>query len=213
MQSACSTTSSALPAAIKAAIDAYPDWINRTQSRRADLSFQAAPLGFALFDALTLAVDVRCGENLAATYRLNIDYYAARVAAGCLVLSPLLVKWADNGTHRKPGHDEIITAHCVDCLRGLHGDKRMAGCNMLLTTGYLTVQRGGMAFFAGLGWKSASFSTERILRDKQQGLLRKVARRIDDISRADRTLPEELSTIRFAYRHISARTIPATQNG
>jgi len=203
------TTTLPFPKPLAATLADYPAFINRTEAQRGDLSFHAAPLDHSLFDAPTLAVEIRCGDVVAATYRLNVDYHAA---PGCLVFSPLLVKWAENGAHRKPGHDGVIIAHCVDCLLGLQHDRRIAGCDMLLTTGYLTVQRGGMAFFAGLGWKSANFSSARTRSTGETGLLRKVARRIDDISRADRTLPEETSTIRFAYRHFPARAAAVSQH-
>jgi len=193
-----------LPAPLRAAAEAFPAGINKAHGVLGGLSFTAQPVDASLFGAPTLAVEARDGANIVATYRYNFSFYPAAKGAGCLVLSPLLVKWADSGAHRKPGHDRLIIDHCVGSLAALRGHENAADCSLLLTTGYLTVQRAGSPFFSGMGWRHVTITSE-VARKAARGLLRHAARRIDALSLPDRSMPEELSMVRFAFRLFPAR--------
>jgi hypothetical protein len=186
-----------LPAHIAGSFANLLPWINSELGSLNGLQFVAQELDHSLHESVTIAIDVVAAGSRVGTYKLNI---LPDLDANYLVLCPLVIMWADNGKHRKAGMDTIIIEHCLKWVDRLTKTLPMSVKDVIVATGYLTVQRGGMPFFANLGWRAVCFSSTHDTTAAKLGILRAITKRIDEISLPTRTIDEEKQFIRFAYK-------------
>lgn len=186
-----------LPAHIVAPLENLLPWISQHLGSLNGLQFVAQELDHSLHETVTIAIDVMAVGSKVATYKLNI---LPDLDTNFLVLCPLVIMWAENGKHRKPGMDMIIIEHCLKWVDRLTKSLSKPVKEVILATGYLTVQRGGMPFFANLGWRAVCFYAAQDANTDKLGIVRAISDRIDQISSSTRTMEEEKKFIRFAYR-------------
>lgn len=178
------------------------DIANSRHSDLDTLSFRALPPGFSLFDAPTYTVDILYDDLKIGTYKYNVleDAAVGKTARG-IILSPLVIQWAEGGKHKQSGMDKTIIRHCIKTIADYAAQSNTAHDAVLLTTAYLTKQRDGKKFFEDMGWQVIEYDTKETggmipaLHDPYA----QVATRIAALSAAHRTSTEEADHVCFAY--------------
>lgn len=186
------------------ALEALPDWINRSCPVLEGLRFNALPINRSLHDAPTVSVEVSGGDGLVAIYKYNFQLEPTSAVGIRLVLSPLVIMWAEGGVRRTSGMDGIIIRHCLESIGKYKGSLTPSLSEVILTTGYLTVQRAGRVFFEKLGWVVTDCMVREgaIVISDDQRHLRATLERIACLSRETRTLDIERASVCIAWTHI-----------
>lgn len=201
-----------LPAALSLDVDAdetmarLAEFTNDTMPTCGGFRFKALPPDTSLQSAPTYAVQLfGSADDLVVTYKYN---YFRDKTEGRFVwrLCPLVIQWEGNSPKREAGMDDAIITHCLSSLRGFFADELRGGdIQLIMATGYLTVQRHGHAFFDRMGWTLHSYAKEN---DTYPALalmplaIQKIAQRVDDISMPFRTDDIEIGTLSFAVTDI-----------
>lgn len=184
-------------------IHLLPNWINTHHAHGALFSFVAAPIDLAFNNLPTLCVKLFQGDVQQALYKFNIHTHD-----GCIVFSPLVVMWAEGQT-RITGIDHAIINHCTNSLTSFAAAHLPDVKNIMLTSGNLTVERAGKAFFTKLGFDIIT------LNKNEAGLwlglgeletpLQQAALQIDALSAAFRIDVREVNTLCFATLQLLSR--------
>lgn len=192
----------------EAIMRALADFANGQMPVCLGFKFTALPPDRSLQEAPTYAVQLHdAAGNLAVTYKYN--YFRQDTQDGVQwLLYPLVIQWegGKTPTFRQSGMDAAIIGHCLSSLRAFFADDLKTGrADIVMATGYLTVQRHGHAFFERMGWTLHNF-------EKRGGIypalaahssaLQSIAQRIDDISMPFRTEKVEADMLSFAVMRI-----------
>lgn len=185
------------------ALNLLTDWINTHHAHDAQFSFVAAPIDLAFNNLPTLCVKLFQGEQQQALYKFNIHTHD-----NCIVFSPLVVMWAEGQT-RIAGIDHAIINHCTNSLISFAKAHLNDIKNIMLTSGNLTVERAGKAFFTKLGFDIITLNKNEagvwVGLDQLENPLQQAALQIDGLSAPFRLDVREVNTLCFAILRLLSR--------
>ena len=163
------------------------------------LRFRVLAPDQSLFDTPTFSVEILQNDCNIGTYKFNaLADYSFAGAARAITFSPLVIQWAEGGKFKQSGMDKAIINHCLQTIRCFIDRGTYGYDTAILTTAYLTKQRGGKQFFEALGWHVIEYDTTQAV-PTSEPLLADAAARIEILSAPHRTSAAERHHACFAY--------------
>lgn len=132
--------------------ETFPRWINRHHPGDGERSYVAKEIDASFNASPTLTVEMSGRSGLIATYKCNIvEIHNHRKS--WLVFAPLIVIWEQGRAERGPDLGRIMMEHVVSSIRAFCVEYGAWSHDILITSGNLTVAKGGKPFFEGIGWE------------------------------------------------------------
>lgn len=132
--------------------DAFPAWVNRHRAESGALRYHALPVCRSFNSAPTITVEMTGPSGLIASYKCNFTLAHER-GRDWLVFSPLVVIWEQDRLARGPDMGRVMIEHFVEAVRTFREECGTWSHAILVSSGNLTVAKGGKPFFDSIGWE------------------------------------------------------------